>query len=166
MSPVDLPDTAVLLVADIEALYPNIPPNEALRVVKQCVHKSTPHDYLPQRHAEFLMRLLDIQLHNDMFEFEGQSYSQISGIPMGLSWSPAVASIYLSEWDQALLSSVRVQPRIFRRYIDDICTIFDAEEQATEMLNAMQNLWAQYSYWRFSHRQTGTFPRFEFGFSS
>ena len=54
-----LPDTAVLLTADIESLYPSIPVREALDTVTELL---SDYDGLERKMADLIIKLLDIQL--------------------------------------------------------------------------------------------------------
>jgi hypothetical protein len=49
---------------------------------------------------------------------------------MGRAWAPAVASIFMAEWDQKFLQSLAFKPVIYRRYIDDIFCIFNDRAHA------------------------------------
>ena len=91
-----MPETAVLLTADIEALYPSIPVDEALNSVRQLLENCNDRE---SEMRNFVIQLLDVQLRMNYFDFDGAHYQKISGIPMGKPWAPAVACLYLQQWD-------------------------------------------------------------------
>ena len=136
----NLPESAVFLCADIEQLYPKIPVGEALEAVTDFLELHTPDQPLPQRHLKFVVNLLRVELSNNAFEFNGRSFEQLQGIPMGRAWAPAVASIFLDKWDHMLLRGCTTKPLAFWRYIDDVLLIFDTKADAEQALSVMQGL--------------------------
>ena len=128
-----LPDSAVFVVADVESLYPNIPIREAWNRI--C--RATGTETLEQ---QFLLELLEIHLRHNYFEFNSKFYKQIKGIPMGRAWAPAVASLYLAEWEAEVFRSTGIEPLLYRRYIDDVIFIMRSNEEADTLIEAMQSL--------------------------
>jgi hypothetical protein len=136
----NLPDSCVFLIADIDSLYPSIQPEEAYNVVEAELRKSTPNAELPQKHLNFLLRLLKVQILNNTFEFDGECFEQHCGIPMGRAWAPAVAGIFMSHWDSLLVNSLEEKPVFFKRYLDDLLIIANSETHALNILRTMQNV--------------------------
>jgi hypothetical protein len=79
---------------------------------------------------ELVLDLLKVHLENNCFSFDNTFYKQTRGIPMGRAWAPAVASIFMSEWDEKFLNLLPHKPIIYRRYIDDIFCLFAEREHA------------------------------------
>jgi hypothetical protein len=123
----NLPAAATFLVADIDSLYPNIPVQDAFDSVHRLLRADTQAD---TQQVDLVLDLLRVQLENNYFTFGNISYKQIRGIPMGRAWAPAVASIFMSEWDRNFLSSLPNKPIVYRRYIDDIFCLFGEREHA------------------------------------
>lgn len=122
-----LPPAAVLLVADIDNLYPSLPIRESLNRVVNKLHEvegGTPLE------TEFIAKLLEIQLENNCFTFGNTHYRQLKGIPMGKAWAPAVASIYLEKWESEIFAKTKIKPILYVRYIDDILCILQSHEEA------------------------------------
>jgi hypothetical protein len=122
-----LPPAAVLLVADIDNLYPSLPIRESLDRVVNKLHQvqgSTPLE------TEFITKLLEVQLENNCFTFGNKHYKQLKGIPMGKAWAPAVASIYLEKWESAIFVTTKIKPILYVRYIDDILCILQSRDEA------------------------------------
>ena len=130
-----LPDSAVLLTVDIESLYPSIPVQDALDTVKDLLLYSNNSD---QEMVELIISLLDIQLRNNFFDFDGAHYRQIRGVPMGKPWAPAVACLYLLKWDCDVMAKLTSPPVLFCRYIDDVLMIFQTRHDAETCLAVMR----------------------------
>jgi hypothetical protein len=121
--------TTILLTADVESLYPSIPIQPALHRVVRRLNNKAPE-------FQFIVQLLRIQLAHNYFEFQGQSYKQIKGLPMGKAWAPVVASIYMDEWERSLWHLLGFEPIIYVRYIDDIFAVFKNQEDAERFVHA------------------------------
>jgi hypothetical protein len=133
----DLPTDAVLLVADVENLYPSIPirqGHERIAKVLMELKQGT------QAERQFILSLLEVQLENNCFEFNNQFYKQVKGVPMGKAWAPAVASIYLAEWEAQVFQQTNIVPLLYKRYIDDILCILPTRQSAETLLHCMRNL--------------------------
>lgn len=145
----DLPDTAVLVVADVKDLYPSIPILDALDRVIQSLdplnkliaagNPTITRSDLHVKHKELIVKLLQIQLENNVVEFRGNFYKQLRGVPMGKAWAPAVASIYLHFWEDNILQNTNVVPLFYFRYIDDIFFLVNNVTEAKTLIDAMQN---------------------------
>ena len=129
----DLPATAAFLVADVDSLYPNIPVQDAFDSVQRLLRADAQAD---AQQVDLVLDLLRVHLENNCFTFDNTFYKQIRGIPMGRAWAPAVASIFMSEWDENFLNSLPNKPIVYRRYIDDIFCLFGEREHA-EVANSL-----------------------------
>ena len=132
----NIPNAAILLVADVDNLYPSLPIQETFKRVKRKLLAETTHSEIPG--AEFVLKLLQIQLDNNCFCFENQYYKQIKGIPMGKAWAPIVASIYLDFWEQEILKKTEIKPLLFVRYIDDVFLVVNSKAEALNLINCFQ----------------------------
>jgi hypothetical protein len=124
-----LPPTTILLIADVDSLYPSIPIQPALHRVVRRLNNKAPE-------FQLLVELLRIQLAHNYFEFQGQFYKQIKGLPMGKAWAPVVASIYMDEWESSLWRVLGFEPIIYVRYIDDIFAVFNNKDDAEAFVRA------------------------------
>jgi hypothetical protein len=135
----NLPSSCCLVTVDIDSLYPSIPPLLAFQIIKRAVSMHTPADTLPKRHAEFVLELLRIQLFGNVMEFGDEFFEQVTGIPMGRAWAPAVASIFMDYWDGLVLSQLQQPPLLYKRYLDDIFVITRSENDAHAVICTMRN---------------------------
>ena len=152
-----IPSSAVLLIADVDNLYPSIPINEDYNVVAEVLNRSVTQTSPLFVYKELVLELLKVQLEHNCFEFNGVAYKQTKGVPMGKAWAPAVASLFMANWDANFLERLTNKPRMFCRYIDDILLIFDNEFDAHLALLAMNAVHPNIHVSEYSIAQTGHF---------
>ena len=68
--------------------------------------------------------LIELALKGTDFEFNGEMYRQMCGCAMGKRFSPKFASIYVAEWEVAVLRKSIKCPLLYYRYLDDIRIIW------------------------------------------
>ncbi|XP_072041052.1 uncharacterized protein [Amphiura filiformis] len=113
-----LPDNTLLVSADVTALYTNINHNEALRACQQYLgtrpNKSPP--------TVDLIRLLELVMTLNSFEFNSQFYNQILGIRMGTCVAPSAANLFMGSLEARLLDTATTKPLegSWVRFIDDV----------------------------------------------
>ena len=77
-------------------MYTNIQRGDAVNSVKKVLEtrldKTVPSD--------FIIKLLDLVLKYNIFEFDGQYYQQVIGFAMGSRCAPNVADIFMSFIDE------------------------------------------------------------------
>ena len=125
----------LLIAADVQDLYTNIPHDSALRSICGALNENR----CPGRpHTSMLLRLLRIILENNDMEFAGTYYRQIRGISMGNNCAPSIANLYMEKVDKIIRS---YNPLGYFRFIDDQFWVWDAsrtdlEHMKTEVKNA------------------------------
>ncbi len=72
------------------------------------------------------MDMLELCLSNTVFEFRGQVYQQISGVPMGSPVSPLVAEIFMAHFEKEALETSPVPVQEYFRYVDDTFNLIEA----------------------------------------
>lgn len=117
---VTVPDDCLIVTGDVTALYTNMLHDRTLSCVENIFHKY-PDPSRPDKH---LMELLKITLKNNDFQFYGRNYLQICGTPMGKVYAPALANIYMLEFDEKAMNGFKTKPLLFFRYLDDIFFIW------------------------------------------
>ena len=85
-----LPENTILVTIDVTALYTNIPQNEGLEAVKEALEDVDDSDF-----NEFLLRMLEIVLKYNIFEFNKELFIQLIGTAMGSRPAPSYAKIFL-----------------------------------------------------------------------
>ena len=121
-----LPRNAVILTADVKALYPSIPIEAGVNAVQHMLQK---FGYL-LRYKDLIINLLRWVLKNNYTIFNNEIYLQIQGTAMGTPLAPTYAQIFL----YAIEFNNLVNPIYFRRYIDDIFAIYADIESAKQFL--------------------------------
>ena len=95
-----------------------IPNNEGLIALKH---------YLDQRPTQdppttTLLRLAELVLTLNHFEFNGEHYNQIRGVSMGTRMGPSYACLYMGYVEERFHGQYDgSKPSWYKRYIDDIC---------------------------------------------
>ena len=101
---------------DVVSLYTNIPHAEGLIALRHFLEKrivKTPS-------TPTLLRLAELVLDMNAFEFNGQFYKQTSGVAMGTKMGPSFACLFMGYLEQQIIESYPGPlPEFIRRFIDD-----------------------------------------------
>jgi GIY-YIG catalytic domain len=111
-----IPKNAVLVTGDVSALYTNMKLDRVMTATREALRKHPE----PDRPDAHLLRLLELTLKNNDFEFNGQFYLQICGTAMGKTYAPGLADIYLEQFDEKARTGYHIKPLLFYRFLDDI----------------------------------------------
>ena len=114
------PDT-LLVTLDVESMYTNINNEEGLNAVR----KSFEDNPDPSRSDEHILKLLELSLKNNDFNFNGDTYLQVSGTAMGKKFAPSYANIFMAKWETDALNKCYLKPSMYLRYLDDIWILWD-----------------------------------------
>ena len=120
-----LPEDVLLVTIDVVALYPNIPHSEVTSSLTAMLQDPTrPMPSGPP--LQMLLKIVDHVLSNNVFDFDGKIYRQIHGTAMGTPMAPSIANIFMGCLERHLLSSSswQVNPKMWRRFIDDILILW------------------------------------------
>ena len=63
-------------------------------------------------------------LKNNVFKFNEHIFAQLHGIAMGTKLAPALASIYIGDLEGSFLSSRKLHPTLWVRYIDEVFMVW------------------------------------------
>ncbi|KAJ1202244.1 hypothetical protein NDU88_006044 [Pleurodeles waltl] len=121
---------------DIEALYTNIPQQEAWQAVASLFEKEDMTE-----HTAFVLQCLDIVLRENFFEFDNQIFQQMKGVSMGAACAPSVANIYVGSFEEKYVYN-EIAPffeniHSWSRFIDDIFFIWTGEEESLLEFNRL-----------------------------
>ena len=111
-----IPSNAILVTADVVGLYPSIPHDSGLKVLKNILDKRKNQYIL----TADLIKMTEFVLKNNYFEFNGKVKQQISGTEIGTKRAPTYACIYMDEFENEFLSLQSDKPLVWLRYIDDV----------------------------------------------
>ena len=116
----------LLFTADVESLYTNMRFDRVLTTIAQMFAEYPD----PKRPDWAILKLLDIVMSNNDFEFDGAFYLQILGASMGRSWAPSAANIYLRELDEKAREGLNgTKPVLYFRFLDDIFGLWPGTRQ-------------------------------------
>lgn len=136
---IDIPNDAFLFTIDIDSLYTNIETAAGIEAVRKCMEKYPDS----KRPDEYILKLLDINLNKNDFEFDSKFYLQIKGTAMGKKFAPSYANIFMAAWEESALSSFPLKPHAYFRFLDDIWGIWTHSRESfsdfTEHLNNHQS---------------------------
>ena len=96
----DVPPNSLLVTIDVTSLYTKIPNKEGLQACHEAFI-SLENTNLQQPPAEVLTNLLEIVLKNNVFEFDGKCYKQLSGT----ATAPAYANTFLGNLENKFLNN-------------------------------------------------------------
>jgi hypothetical protein len=123
-SSLKLPPNAKIITFDVQSLYTNIPHSDGLIALENFMSK-----YYSATTTKMITQLTKLVLENNIVEFDGKLYLQISGTSMGSRMAPNYACIFVHDFETKHLPNAPVQPLIWKRYIDDIFAIFTCSEE-------------------------------------
>lgn len=120
-------DNYLFVTGDVTALYTNMETDRSIECIKKAL-ADNPEENRPDRE---IVKLLEICLRKNDFLFNNNYYLQTKGTAMGKRFSPALANIYLIEFDKVACSDFHIKPVLFVRYIDDIFFLWPSLELDT-----------------------------------
>ena len=131
----DVPQDATLLTSDVNGMYTNLPVRGILAATRQALADHPPTQERPRIPDELLLDIMEICLERNDFVFSESRYLQIKGVAMGNIFAPAVANIYMANWEKTHLPNAPLQPLAWYRYLDDV---FNVWTHSKESLNEFQ----------------------------
>ena len=123
-----LPSEFLFFTIDVESLYTNIDILSGLATVRRFFQRY-PDESRPD---EEILKLLEINLKCNDFEFNGEYYLQIKGTAMGKRFAPSYANIFMADWEEQALAKCPIQPLHYLRYLDDIWGIWVGTREELE----------------------------------
>ena len=147
-------DDKVVVSFDVISLFTSIPVNYALEIVKRKLGESQEWQSATALSQDQVLDLLSFVLRNSYFSFQEVIYQQVFGCAMGSPVSAVIAELVMQEVEQKALATSIVQPRWWRRYVDDanVCLKKAAVQQFHDHLNSINQF-----------RQGGHLPFLNFG---
>ena len=129
-----LPDNLMLVTVDVSALYTNINTTDAAKAVRKALD-SRDDQTVP---TDYIVRLLEMVLKWNIFEFDSQLYKQLIGFAMGTKCAPNVADLFMADIDEKIkalalslgddndnISAIK----FYKRFLDDIFLLYSGTPQ-------------------------------------
>ena len=128
------PQNAILVSMDVSAVYTNIPQSEGIECVREALNE-VKNKKIP---TEFIIRLLDITLKENIFEFNEELFKQIIGTAMGSKPAPSYANLFMARRiDNIIFAIIKLFENneilssiFFKRFLDDLIFIFTGSTKA------------------------------------
>ena len=114
----------LLITLDVESMYTNIDNEQGLEAVRN-IFQANPS---PRRSDKHILELLELSLKNNDFEFNNETFLQISGTAMGKKFAPSYANLFMAQWENTALEKCYQKPTMYFRYLDDIWILWDHGE--------------------------------------
>jgi hypothetical protein len=89
--------------------------------------------------AKMLKKMAQIVLENNIIEFNSKLYLQIHGTSMGSKMAPSYATIFLDGFERKHLPHAPIKPHTWKRYLDDVFTIFICTDDELEIFTSWLN---------------------------
>ena len=118
-----LPPNCILATLDVTSLYTNIPNEFGKQACKEGFDEFRPNPRAKPSNIS-LLKLMDLILTKNNFDFNGQHYLQTGGTAMGTKMAPSYAIKALGKFEVMYVYTYHKQPIIWLRYIDDIFIIW------------------------------------------
>ena len=121
---------------DVKGLYTNIPNNDGLQALKYFLEKEELH--IP---IDCILRLSELVLTLNCFEFNGEFFTQVSGTMMGSPFSVNYSCLALSYQEKLIFGRYDGEkPVMYFRYIDDVVGVSTmARNDLDEFINFVSN---------------------------
>ena len=100
------------------SLYINIPNLEAIIAILEFLREHRPDCWNPKNDS--LIELLKLVLELNNFQFNNENFIQVGGTAMGTRVAPSLANIFMARFEEEHLPAYRLEPLVFKRYIDDL----------------------------------------------
>lgn len=143
---------SIIMCADITSLYPNIPIDLGITVVKEVLQRV---NIMPQIQQKIIIKLLTWVLKNNYCIFNEIIYLQIKGTAMGTPVAVTYSNIFIYGIEQPILQEINTQ--YYTRYIDDIFSVFNTTEEAQEFLRIFNSYCPTIKLESVTINQTGIF---------
>ena len=115
---------------DVTSLYTNIPQNEGIDTV--CKAYDNFYKDNPPIPTHYLREMLRLILKENSFQFNGKQYLQIHGTAMGTKMAVSFANIFMAKIETEILSKSVFKPTVWKRYIDDIFSLWEISKPDIE----------------------------------
>ena len=128
----NIPEGTLLVSFDVVGLYPHIPHDEGLQIMKKYLDKREDQSVT----SENLYKLAEIVLKHNYFEFGQDVYQQILGTAIGTKFAPPYANIFMTSLEEEIFKNPKFEPFLLLRYLDDIfCLWTEGVDKSKEFFN-------------------------------
>ena len=127
-----------LFTMDIKSLYTVIPNNDGLQALKY--HLDLRPEQQPPTNT--LVRLAELVLNLNCFDFDGNYYQQVGGVAMGTKMGPNYVCLFVGYVKRKMFEEYQGRkPDLYKRYIDDV---LGASSDTRQDLENFLHFWSTY----------------------
>ena len=120
-------------VSYVTSLFTNIPLQETINIAVDLIINNKPNLNITKLELKKLFLFATSQTH---FLFNGNCYNQADGVSMGSPLAPVLANVFMGHHESKWLNTyLHNKPNFYIRYVDDILTTFDNEQDSLFFLN-------------------------------
>ena len=131
-----VPESSILLTADVVGLYPRIPCKEWILALKSKLEEQTSSKIS----TNDLVKLAEFVLKNNFFEFDNEIKEQISSTAIGTKFARPYPCIYMDKTETDFLKTQELQPFAWLRYTDNIFFIWiHGEAELKKFMEGLNN---------------------------
>ena len=132
-----IPKGAILVTADVVGLYPSIPHDGGLEILRKQYDKFR-DKMVP---TDDIIKMADFVLKYNLFEFDCKLYQQISGTAIEAKFAPPYACVFMDYIETEFLKTQAIKPWLWKIFIDDTFFIWaDSEENVNKFLKDLNEL--------------------------
>ena len=114
-------ESTLLITLDVESMYTNINNTEGLEAVKTAFAENPD----VRRPDNEILEWLRLSLECNDFQFNGETFLQVSGTAMGKKWAPAYANLFMAQWEKEVFDKCAIWPYFYKRFLDDLFMLWD-----------------------------------------
>ena len=122
-----------LVSYDVNSLFTNIHLKETIKPAVDLIKTSYPN---LKKSTDNLTKLFKFATCETNFLFNGKFYDQIDGVAMGSPLAPVLANLFMGHNEKLWIENFQENPPShYRRYVDDIFSVFNNSFEAKEFFN-------------------------------
>lgn len=134
------PSDCILVTADVNSLYTQIPTELGLDLVKMFLKeiKASTFDH----EIEWYVEILSIVLKNNYFRYREHVFHQLQGTAMGTPVAPTYANIFMYMLERSIVQQYRAHGTLlyYGRYLDDILMMITDKSTVSSIQHELNNL--------------------------
>ena len=113
-------DNNILVTLDVTALYSNIPQNDGIEACKKHLDRRA----LSTTSGEGICQLVKFMLKHNVFNLNGEYFSQVCVSTMGTRMAPCFANSFMADVEDNVMSVYPYKSLAYYRYIDNVFIIW------------------------------------------
>ena len=102
---------------DVSSLFTSVPLDETIKICSDVLYDESHSQPLIPKNV--FVELMKSATSSVEFSFNNTMYKQIDGVAMGSPLGPALANIFVGDYEEKLFSQTQ-KPPIYFRYVDDM----------------------------------------------